>query len=798
MKIGLRRPLAEPVEVSTAAEHAVAIAEHPWPHATSSRQNLVTRAGELLVGPRHVYKRTHRAVSVDRVLAWIETWPGSTWQQRWMASGAESQGRGWLDSAGPFILATFPAVRSLQAARLAAADGLKMLLCLRLLRPGYPFLITCHFRGTYEYLQQLIDPRFFAEANTIGHEQGIREDHRIQAVNHICRIIVHTGRDPRQLRPEDLLAYRAQILPDRHLNCLNVAWELLRETRVFPADTMSLRDARKQGQLSIAQLVDRYEVQSPAVREVLIRYLTTRAASIDYSSLMALVGNLVGVFWKDIEQHHPGIDTLHLTPAMAQAWRERALLRKRAQDKGTKRLDHYPMLFLVRSFYADITQWAMDDPYWADWVAPNPVRAEDVRGAMKHKRHRQARIHQRTRTLAPLLPQLVHSVETRLADIEQLYAAASRTPAGETFAVNDEQFERIQTKQDVGVGRLCGSGRLRVVRLSDGQRLDLTQDEDEAFWTWAMVETLRHTGVRIEEMLELTHLSLTTYRLPDSGEVVPLLQIAPSKMDTERVLLISPELAHVLARVVHRVRQGQEHIPLVTRYDHNECVVGAPLPHLFQRWYGTERRVISPGLVKRLLELALTRLALRGPNGELLRYTPHDFRRIFATDAVSAGLPIHIAAKLLGHLDLNTTQTYAAVYQDDVLRHHSAFITRRRAERPSEEYRQPTAGEWDEFQSHFTRRKVELGTCARPYGTPCRHEHACIRCPMLQPDPAQAMRLAQIITNLHERISEATDRGWLGEVDGLKVSLAGARQKLDQLRRLRTQTLLTIEPHRLT
>ncbi|HZO65268.1 MAG TPA: hypothetical protein VFB74_09710 [Kribbellaceae bacterium] len=69
---------------------------------------------------------------------------------------------------------------------------------------------------------------------------------------------------------------------------------------------------------------------------------------------------------------------------------------------------------------------------------------------------------------------------------------------------------------------------------------------------------------------------------------------------------------------------------------------------------------------------------------------------------------------------------------------------------------------------------------------------------MLQPDPAQAMRLAQIITNLHERISEATDRGWLGEVDGLKVSLAGARQKLDQLRRLRTQTLLTIEPHRLT
>lgn len=109
-----------------------------------------------------------------------------------------------------------------------------------------------------------------------------------------------------------------------------------------------------------------------------------------------------------------------------------------------------------------------------------------------------------------------------------------------------------------------------------------------------------------------------------------------------------------------------------------------------------------------------------------MHYTPHDFRRIFATEAVASGLPIHIAAKLLGHQDLNTTQTYTAVYQDDVLRHHAAFIARRRADRPGEEYREPTATEWAEFERHFTRRRVELGSCVRPYGTPCRHEHACL------------------------------------------------------------------------
>ncbi|WP_329416184.1 site-specific integrase [Nocardia vinacea] len=38
--------------------------------------------------------------------------------------------------------------------------------------------------------------------------------------------------------------------------------------------------------------------------------------------------------------------------------------------------------------------------------------------------------------------------------------------------------------------------------------------------------------------------------------------------------------------------------------------------------------------------------------------TPHDFRRLWATDAVSNSLPVHIAAKLLGHKNINTTRTY--------------------------------------------------------------------------------------------------------------------------------------------
>lgn len=76
----------------------------------------------------------------------------------------------------------------------------------------------------------------------------------------------------------------------------------------------------------------------------------------------------------------------------------------------------------------------------------------------------------------------------------------------------------------------------------------------------------------------------------------------------------------------------------------------------------------------------------------------------------------------------------------------------------------------------------------RPKDVPHCFGQRDLRCPMLRPDPAQAQRLAEIIANLHERIGEATERGWLGEVEGLQVSLEGARQKYQQMRKLRGQT----------
>jgi hypothetical protein len=145
-----------------------------------------------------------------------------------------------------------------------------------------------------------------------------------------------------------------------------------------------------------------------------------------------------------------------------------------------------------------------------------------------------------------------------------------------------------------------------------------------------------------------------------------------------------------------------------------------------------------------MLNAALAHSPLTDPTtGGPLRFTPHDFRRIFITDAIMSGLPPHIAQIIAGHQDINVTLGYKAVYPEEAIQAHLAFLARRRALRPSEEYRVPTDEEWTEFLGHFERRKVSTGTCGRAFGTACIHEHACLTEMILRTHPR---RLSKIVT----------------------------------------------------
>ena len=723
------------------------------------------------------------------ILRWLAAFPGAGWQQRWQAAGADA-GLDWLRAVPLGGRQPASPASQWQTSR----NGLAGLLLCRAVLPGYQTLAGYKALSLFADARRVIQPDAFDKITGHAVAAGMPRHRAHAGLNVVTKLALHTGRDVTKLSFDDFEEYRAwgrqrygydppAILP---------AWDLLRGIGGGPPALSYRAMLGRDRQRPTAELVGRYQIRCAPVRHALIRYLDERRPGMDYKSFLNLIAMLAGLFWADIEAHHPAISSLHLPADVAAAWKQRLQHCTGRDGQQRARKEYLPVLMQVRSFYLDIAEWAAQDPTWAAHAVPSPVRKGETAGWAKQQRATRAATHQRIRERLPHLPALAAAAESRRVSQQALLAAAAAAPAGETFEHDATRYRRTRLKSHAKPRTTRPPGAVMAEDIATGQVTDLTQSEDEAFWAWAIIETLRHTGVRLEELLEISQLAVSSYQLPDTGELVPLLQILPSKSDQERLLLISPELASVLATIISRLRAANGGtIPLVSQYDRLERVFKPMLPLLFQRKTGHRNEAISVTTVQELLNSALAHAGLRDSSGEPLRFTPHDFRRMFATDAVTGGLPVHIAARILGHASIATTETYLAVFQDELISTYRAFLDHRRVLRPPAEYREPTSEEWREFQQHFALRKVGLGTCGRPYGTPCKHEHACVRCPMLRVDPAQRSRLADIIRNLAERIGEARSNGWLGEAQGLQVSLHAAQAKLTALDRMQNRTTIT-------
>ncbi|WP_240512554.1 tyrosine-type recombinase/integrase [Streptomyces griseoruber] len=725
---------------------------------------------------------------VPIILDWLASHPGEGWQERWLASHADAD-LGWLS--------TVPAGSSTGVVHRRATNvaGIASLLLNQVILPSHSFLAAYSSLTLFRDVWRSVHPEVFDRILQQAKNDGMVERRLIEGMNVLSKLVLHTGRGPDQLTPEDFEDFRHWGLAKNGLlpHGIYPGWDLLRGVCILPK-SVSYKAFQHQGQRPTAELVDRYRLRCKPVRDALVRYLEERRPSLDYVTFQQLIIGLISSFWADIEAHHPEVDSLQLPEEVAAAWKERMKYVTKRRDKPRPRKSYLNLLVQVRSLYLDIQEWALEDPSWAPHAVPSPVRRGDTDGMQKHRRRTRADMHQRVRERLPHLPVLVEAADRHRAAQETLLAAARAVPIGERFEHDGVPYLRFIYKTWARNTSRSRPEAVMVENLANGEKLDLFQTEDDAFWSWAVIETLRHTGIRREELLEITHLALVSYRLADTGELVPLLQIVPSKNNEERLLLISPELASVLATVITRLRHANGGtIPLTSQYDPHERAFGPILPHLFQRrTRGHRNEVMCHTTVQNLLDATLARTGLRDAAGEPLKFTPHDFRRMFATEAVTGGLPVHIAARLLGHEDLSTTQAYLAVFQEDLIRSYRSFLDQRRSLRPTAEYRDPTDDEWREFQQHFALRKLELGICGRPYGTPCKHEHACIRCPMLRVDPAQRARLIEIIRSLTERIAEAKLNGWLGEEEGLRVSLEAARNKLTAMDRTRNQSTARI------
>ena len=757
-----------------------------WPATGQRRGHLLAR----LFAPPFTAGRddmqSSRRIGLTKLVAWLEEQPGRTWQDRWVASGADAAGNlGWRELTGSWLRDTGRASGNPRTDFIALGRGVLPLICGDVIRPSLGWLLTpAAPKNLAAEMARSRDPGGFAALAALARTDPASAATKDLAVRRIAVILAAKGGTIAGITVGDCLELLDVLADGSGSSTSPYFYQLLHALGTFPpAAPPTVRAFKTPGQLTAEQLADRYPIACQPVRALIIDYLRERQPAVDHATLRSLSRALAGLFWRDLELHHPGIGSLRLEPGVAAAWKQRVTVKTvrtagpagQVTESVVPRHDGMNTLAMVRAFYLDIAQWAVDDPArWGPWAVPCPIRDEEM-SRKKERSHRKSRMDQRTRERLPVLPVLVAFVDAARSKAAEILLAARSAPPGGVFTAAGQTLRRpVMTRHGT-------SARIWAEDPATGKRRDLTSEEHRAFWAWAAVEVLRLTGVRVEELAELSHHSFVQYRLPATGELVPLLQIAPSKTDTERLLVIAPELADVLSAVICRIRGADGTVPPVVAYDIHERVWNPPMPLLFQRQIGIEHRPIPIHGIRALLNAALAGTGLTDASGNPLTFTPHDFRRLFITEAVMNGMPPHIAQLVAGHAGISATMGYKAVYPEEVINAHRAFIARRRATRPSEEYRLPTDAEWDEFLGHFERRKVALGDCGRAWGSTCIHEHSCVRCPLLRVDPAQRPRLEGIRDNLTARIGEAEREGWTGEAEGLKISLGAARQKLAQL-----------------
>jgi hypothetical protein len=455
----------------------------PWDQAAiddivASLPTLVTwRAGADDDRPR---QRAARAL-----LQWLSTFPGSGWQARWDAASMHDSS--WI---GRVIEACDGEMSCRRNMLVPALGGL---LLRRVMRPSYPFLRAYRAKKLYTHVAQTIAPEVFTRIRQLSHAGDFEPRHLEPGMNAIAKIVLHTGRDPGELTAEDVLRFYAVGMQRRAGRFqapggAHAAWEMLHRAGILTGPR-TLVEALRRGQRPTAEIVDSYGIQCRPIRDVIVRYLDERRPSLDYGTFRSLAAALAGRFWADLEQHHAGIDSLHLAAEVAQAWKQR-LSRLAPEQGGGPRSDYIEKLLQVRAFYLDITQWALEDPSWTPWAVPCPVRRGDTVGIHKKRRAVVAKMHQRVRDLLPHLDSLIDTADTHRTAQTRLLATAAATNVGAHFEHAGIRYRRTARKSSPeSSGRESGPAIL-VQEEAGAAPIDLSRREDEAFWAWAVIETL--------------------------------------------------------------------------------------------------------------------------------------------------------------------------------------------------------------------------------------------------------------------------------------------------------------------
>jgi hypothetical protein len=172
------------------------------------------------------------------------------------------------------------------------------------------------------------------------------------------------------------------------------------------------------------------------------------------------------------------------------------LLRHRNPGPAKPRKNYLVALGKVRAFYLDVQEWALEDASWSSWAAPSPVRRSELFGMQKARKQTVSEMHQRVRERLPHLPTLVESAERHRDEQHQLLAKVQAVPVGQSFDHDGMIYRRAIHESYAKDHSRQKASTVLVESVATGEKIDLAPTEDDAFWAWAIIETLRHTVIR--------------------------------------------------------------------------------------------------------------------------------------------------------------------------------------------------------------------------------------------------------------------------------------------------------------
>ena len=527
--------------------------EADWPATGQRRGHVLAR----LFAPPFTAGRdklqSSRRIGLTKLVHWLEEQPGRTWQDRWVASGADAAGNlGWRELAGSWLRGTGWASGNPRTDFIALGRGVLPLICGDVIRPSLSWLLTPAIpKNLAAEMARSRDPGGFAALAALARTDPASAATKDLAARRIAAILAAKGGTIAGITVGDCLEL-LDVLAAGGGNTSPYFYQLLHALGTFPpAAPPTVRAFKTPGQLTVEQLVDRYPIACQPVRALIIDYLRERQPAVDHATLRSLSRALAGLFWRDLELHHPGIGSLRLEPGVAAAWKQRVTVKTvrttgpagQVTESVVPRHDGMNTLAMVRAFYLDIAQWAVEDPArWGPWAVPCPIRDEEM-SRKKERSHRKSRMDQRTRERLPVLPVLVAAVDAARSKTAEILLAAQATAPGQEFTAAGQTLRRpVMTRHGTSAKVWAEDPGRRQAPRPDPRRAPRVLGLGRRGGSSPHRHPDRGTRRTVASQLRAIPAD------PATGELVPLLQIAPSKTDTERLLVIAPELADVLSR----------------------------------------------------------------------------------------------------------------------------------------------------------------------------------------------------------------------------------------------------------